>query len=55
MLNICESCGQHSSQTVYEFSTQFELCPRCLYDLLSQPSIRPQNDLQAPQNSHRVA
>jgi hypothetical protein len=36
MLNRCESCGQHSSQTVYESTTQHELCPSCYYDLVMQ-------------------
>ena len=44
MLNICESCGQHSSQTVYELNTQFELCPRCHYDLLIQLAIRHEKE-----------
>ncbi len=40
MLNICESCSRHSSQTVYELTTQTELCPVCLFDLMNQLAIR---------------
>gem|GEM_PF-3438364 len=36
MLNRCESCGQHSSQSAYESTTQHELCPSCYYDLVKQ-------------------
>jgi len=36
MLNTCEPCGQHSSQTVYELTTQDELCPPCYFDLMKQ-------------------
>ncbi len=36
MVNRCESCGQHSSQTAYELTTQHELCPPCYFDLVKQ-------------------
>jgi len=36
MLNMCESCGHHSSQTVYELLTKHELCPPCYVDLMKQ-------------------
>lgn len=36
MVNRCESCGQHSSQTAYELTTQHELCPPCHFDLVKQ-------------------
>ena len=36
MVNRCESCGQHSSQTVYELLTKHELCPPCYFDLMKQ-------------------
>ena len=44
MLNICESCSRHSSQTVYELNTQNELCPVCLFDLMIQLAIRHEQE-----------
>jgi len=49
MLNRCESCGQHSSQTVYESTTQHELCPSCYYDLVKQLTAKDKKKCSDPE------
>lgn len=55
MLNICESCGQHSSQTVYEVTTQYELCPGCHDDLLKQLAAQHRRKRPDPDRSPAAA
>lgn len=49
MLNKCESCGQHSSQTAYELTTQHELCPPCYGDLVKQLATLEQKRSSRPE------
>lgn len=44
MLNICESCGRHSSQTVFDVTTQHELCPWCHDDLMKQLAVQHEKE-----------
>ncbi len=48
MRNICESCGEHSSQTIYDLTIQHELCPRCSYDVARQLAFRNKRDYPTP-------
>ena len=55
MLNICESCGQHSSLTAYDLTTQRELCPRCQNDLFKYLDARHKKESLHPKSSPTAA
>ena len=55
MINICEFCGQHSSQTAYELTTECELCSRCLEVVMKELILRQAKECHDSEYSPKAA